>query len=252
MERTTARRLMADWLSPLSRPDKQMTVTPAARSLLDTDSDGKITSDELINGLVRDQVSFDPRLKEILANRSKLPLDTSIRPKDQGAFGTVEQCGEFVMRYFKEARAAAGLSGASFETDFGPQHDLADTLRRMAAGTETRAGYTAYLNSGLTPPRAGDVLIAQSPDGSEFHYALITGVENKGGQWMATVYQANVPFDVNSHDPKDHLQEIPIAYRDGRWSLQRLATAQAGYGSDMDVVGWIHPGPAKALPGAAP
>ncbi|HEY9857811.1 MAG TPA: CHAP domain-containing protein [Stenomitos sp.] len=252
MDRIAAQRLMSKLLKPIFRPDQQYEVTPAARTLIDANHDGKIANEELLEGLVRDQVSFDPRVREIIANRSKLDLDRSITPKDKSAaFGTVEQCMEFVMRYYKESRAKAGLSGGSFDTDFGPQHSLADELRLMASDPSRKPGYSGFLNNGMTPPRAGDVLVAESADGEEFHIALVSEVNHRGSQWEVTVYEANVPFNTNSPRLEDHLHKYPLTNNNGTWEMPALPTSKQGYGNDMFVVGWIHPEGDKALPGAA-
>lgn len=252
MDRLDAQRLMSKLLKPIFRPDQQYEVTATARQLIDGNRDGKVTNEELLEGLVRDQVSIDPRVREIIANRSRMEIDRSIAPRDKSAsFGTVEQCMEFVMRYFRESRAKAGKPGSSFEADFGPQHNLADDLRLMASDPSMRPGYNGYLNDGMTPPRAGDVLVAESLNGEEFHIALVTEVTPRGGQWEVTVYEANVPFNTNSPRPEDHLHKLPLTYRDGTWSMPALPTSRQGYNHDMFVVGWIHPEGNKTLPGAA-
>lgn len=251
MDRVSAQRLMSKLLKPIFRPDQQYEVTPSARTLIDGNHDGKITHDELLEGLVRDQVSFDPKVREIISNRTRLEVDRSIVPGDKSAsFGTVEQCMEFVMRYFRESRAKAGLTGSSFETDFGPQHSLADELRLMANDPGRKPGYAGHLNNGLTPPRAGDVLVAESADGEEFHIALVTEVNHRGGRWEVTVYEANVPFNTNSPHPEDHLHRLPLTDDNGTWEMPALPTSRQGYANDMFVVGWIHPEGDKALPGA--
>lgn len=251
MDRLTAQRLMSNLLKPIFRPDQQYEVTPSARALIDGNHDGKVTHDELLEGLVRDQVSFNPKVREIIANRSKLELDRSIKPKDKSAsFGTVEQCGEFVMRYFRESRAKAGLPGTSFDTDFGPQHNLSNDLRLMASDPSMRKGYSGHLNDGMTPPRAGDVLVAESLDGEEFHLALVAEVAHRGGQWEVTVYEANVPFNSNGPRVEDHLHKLSLTNSNGKWSMPALPTSSQGYNNDLHVVGWIHPEGDKALPGA--
>lgn len=252
MDRSIAQGMMSRLLKPIFRPDQQYEVTPAARTLIDGNRDGKISHDELLEGLVRDQVSFDPRIREIIANRSKMDIDRTIRPRGKSAsFGTVEQCMEFVMRYFQEARVNAGLPGKSFEADFGPQHNLADDLRLMTSDPSLRQGYTGHLNDGMTPPRAGDVLVAESLNGEEFHIALVTEVSPRGGHWEVTVYEANVPFNTNGPRVEDHLHTLQMTNRNGTWTMPALPTSRQGYDSDMFVVGWIHPEGDKALPGAA-
>lgn len=252
MDPVSARRLMSQLLRPILRPDQQYDVTPTAKSALDQNRDGKISSDELLQGLVRDDVSFDPRIREIIANRSRLDLDASVVPSDKSSsYGTVEQCMEFVQRYYLEAREHVGLMGPSFDVDFGLQHNLAGEVRQLAAGQSQKPGYQAYLNGGLTPPRAGDVLSAESPDGEEFHVALVAGVDKVGDRWEVTVYEANVPYGQNSKRIQDHLEKLTLDHQDGRWKLTAFQTAKAGYDANMDVVGWIHPEASKALPGAA-
>lgn len=252
MDRTSANRMMSDNLSLFSRPDRQYNVTSDARQLIDSNHDGQVDREEVLEGLMRDQISFDPKLREIIANRSRMPIDPAIMPRDQSAtFGTVEQCMEFAMRYFKESRAKAGMTSASFNVDFGRQHDIADEVRLMANGKLDRPGYDAYLNGGITPPRAGDILSAESPRGHEFHVAVVTDVEPKGDRWEVSVFQANIPFNVNSHDLQDHIQTLPLDYQNGRWTMPPIPTRAYRYGEDMNVVGWIHPEGDKALPGAA-
>lgn len=253
MDRITAQGMMSKLLKPIFRPDQQYEVTPSARTLIDGNRDGKVTHDELLEGLVRDQVSFDPKVRGIIANRSRMEIDRSIRPGSKSAaFGTVEQCMEFVLRYFKESRAKAGMPGSSFDTDFGPQRSLANDLRLMAADPSVRSGYKGHLNIDLTPPRAGDILVAESMNGEEFHIALITEVNHRGGQWEVTIYDANVPFNTNSPRIEDHLRKLPLTFANGTWSMPALPTSRQGYDNDMEVVGWIHPEGSKALPGAAP
>lgn len=159
---------------------------------------------------------------------------------------------EFVQRYFAEARARQGKHGPSFDVDFGVQHNLAGELRQLAASQLKIPGYQGFLNGGLTPPRAGDVLVAESPDGTEFHVALVTAVEPVGAAWQVTIYQANVPYGTNARRYEDHTEQRTLVASATGWQLERLPTARAGYGSDMDVVGWLHPEGDKALPGAAP
>lgn len=252
MDRIAAQSLMSKLLKPIFRPDQQYEVTAAARQAIDTNRDGKVTNEELLEGLVRDQVSLDPRVREILANRSRMEIDRAIAPRDKSAsFGTVEQCMEFAMRYFRESRAKAGKSGSSFDADFGVQHNLADDLRLMASDPSLKGGYNGYLNDGTIPPRAGDVLVAESLNGEEFHIALVTEVVPKGSQWEVTVYEANVPFNTNASRPEDHLHKLPLTNHNGTWSMPALPTSRQGYSNDMFVVGWIHPEGNKALPGAA-
>lgn len=240
--------LTSNWLYT-PRPDKQFQITERARALLDADGNGKISKAELRAGLLQDTVSFDPKLKQILANRSRIPLDPAILPKDKSPrWDTVEQCMEFVMRYFKEDRAKANLADPSFDADFGPQHNIAKDVRALAKGELKKPGYTAYVNGEITPPRAGDILIAEGK--STYHVALVTAMTHNGKGWTLTVFQANVPYDTNSPNMEDHVEKIPLTYRDGKWSVPPLATAQKGYDEDMDVVGWVHPDDSKALPEA--
>lgn len=253
MDRITAQRMMSKLLKPIFRPDQQYEVTPSARTLIDGNRDGKISNDELLEGLVRDQVSFDPKVRGIIANRSRMDIDRSVKPRSKSAsFGTVEQCMEFVMRYFAEARANAGKAGSSFETDFGSQRSLANDLRLMASDPSLRSGYKGHLNVGMTPPRAGDILVAESMNGEEFHIALVTEVAPRGSQWEVTVYEANVPFNTNGPRVEDHLRKLPLTFSNGSWSMPALPTSRQGYTNDMEVVGWLHPEESKALPGAAP
>lgn len=251
MDRATARYLLSDNFNPLQRPDVQYWVSPQAKALLDSDGDGQISRDELVEGLVRDQVSIDPKTREIIANRSRMAIDTALMPKNQGNFGTVEQCMEFIMRYFRESRGKMGRGGPSFDQEFGNQHDLAGDVRQLASGRLVKPGYDGYLNGSITPPRAGDILAADNPGTDEFHVALVTAVEPRGYGWEVTVFQANVPFNTNGARLEDHLQKLPLRYDDGHWTLPALPTSHLGYNGDLDVVGWIHPEGDKALPGAA-
>lgn len=252
MDPTTASSLMSTWLKPFFRPDQQLSPTVGARVLVDENRDGKISRDELQRGLVRDEVSIDPITRALIANRSRLVIDTSIMPKDRSSsFDTVEQCMEYAMRYFKESRSRSGLPGGSFDVDFGSQHNLTNEVRNMAAGTFKKPGYSAYLNGSITPPRAGDILAAEAPSGEKFHVAIVTDVQREGEQWWVTVLQANVPFNRNSPDVAGHLQRLPMTLVDGQWIMAPLPTSRYGYGEDMNVVGWIHPDSQKALPGAA-
>lgn len=252
MDQTIASSLMSTWLKPFLRPDQQLSPTIGARVLVDENRDGKISRDELQQGLVRDEVSIDPQTRALIANRSKLVIDSSIMPKDRSSnFDTVEQCMEYAMRYFLESRTRSGLQGGSFDVDFGNQHNLTNEVRNMAAGTFRKPGYSAYLNGSITPPRAGDVLAAESPSGERFHVAIVTDVQREGEQWWVTVLQANIPFNSNSHDLPGHLQRLPMVQENGQWTMPPLPTSRFGYGEDMAVVGWIHPDSQKALPGAA-
>jgi hypothetical protein len=251
MDFATAKNLMAQYFTPYLRADQQYDVTPEAAALIDQNHDNKITQDEVLAGLMKDQIAIDPKTREIIANRSLMAIDSNIMPKQHGQFGTVEQCMEFVMRYFRVARQEAGEATASFDTDFGKQHNLADTVRQLAAGTLDQPGYDGYLNGGITPPRAGDILSAENQATDEFHVALVTNVQKQGNQWYVTVYQANVPFNNDSPNLSDHLQKLPMTYQNGKWVIQPLNTSQEGYKGDMAVVGWIHPEDDKALPGAA-
>lgn len=252
MDRTIALSLMNTWLKPLFRPDQQLGITLPTKTLLDENHDGKISNDELLGGLVRDEVSIDPKTRALIANRSRLALDSSIMPKDRSPkFDSVEQCMEYAMRYFHESRAKSGFTGGSFDVDFGSQHNLVNEVRNMAAGTLKKPGYSAYLNGGITPPRAGDILAAQSPSGLAFHVAIVTEVQREGDRWFLTILQANVPLNTNGRDLAEHLQKVPLQLENGTWTIPMLPTSRFGYDEDMNVVGWIHPDTQKALPGAA-
>jgi hypothetical protein len=61
--------------------------------------------------------------------------------------------------------------------------------------------YERHLNNGLTPPRAGDILVAQGPFSGQFHTALFQSVRGSS----VTVFQANVAwsgFHAFKHIPR--------------------------------------------------
>lgn len=238
---------------PWVRADKRFGITIPARDILDEDGNGKISLKELRNGLAGDRVFFDPVTRRVTANRSRIPVDASVFPKDRSdRFDTVEQCMEFVMRYFHEERAKEGLGTSSFDSDFGGgrQYNISSEFRSIARNPGSRSGYAAYENGQTVPPRAGDVLVAESTSSAEFHIALITAVEPKEDGWEVSVYQANVPYNSNSHKLEDHIQKFPMEFKNGRWTLPVLPTSRYGYDADMEVVGWLHPYGNKALPQA--
>lgn len=254
MDFTTAKRLLA----ATAHPAMAWVATPEAKGLVDGNGDDKVSTEELLGGLVGDQVSLDPNTRRILANRSRLPVDATILPGDHSQYvESVEQCMEFALRYFKESRAKAGLPGTSFDADFGEPHNLADETRQLASGAATRPGYDAYLNGGITPPRAGDILVLESARATMYHVAIVAGVERRGDRWVVQVYQANVPYNVNSPRFSDHLEDLPMTYTRGKWTMAPyrygwdLPKLHTSYWENILVVGWIHPKGEKALPGAA-
>ena len=80
-----------------------------------------------------------------------------------------------------------------------------------------------------------------------YHTALVWRVE-EDGVW---VYHANVPKGDASPDWRAHVMRLPMTRgADGSYFLPPLKTSTLGFGSDMDVTGWIHPTGSSRLPGA--
>lgn len=213
--------------------------------------DAPINDVDLVVGLSRDYLAWDHRTHRVIATQSQMPVNRAIRPHDESdVFDSVEQCMEFVMRYFRTEMQNTGRMHGSFGEDWPEQRNIAAEVRQMAEGKLRKMGYTAYLNGGSVPPRAGDVLSLEAPDG-EFHVALVTKVHHKDGKWFVRVFEANVPFNTNDPEIAHHFSELPMEVKNGRFKILSAKTSEKGYGMDMDVVGWIHPLGEKALPGAA-
>ena len=169
---------------------------------------------------------------------SEIPLDTSVvpGPKSQlpGYERSVEQCGEFVYRYFR-------LHGHPYP-DYPTLGQPAEYIRQA----NYRAQFPAFSNPSAVGPRAGDILAAQGPAG-EYHTALIWIVETD----VVWVYHANVPLGNASRDWRDHILRVPLTRAaDGAYFMPPLKTSELGFRHDMAVVGWIHPTGSSRLPGA--
>ncbi|MBI4424684.1 MAG: hypothetical protein HY554_13205 [Elusimicrobia bacterium] len=171
---------------------------------------------------------------------SEIPLDTGIVPRPRsrllGYEDEVEQCGEFLYRYFKE-------SGHAWP-DYPTLGQPAEYIR----GGEHGGPFPAFLNPSSTPPRAGDLVAGIGPPGyGMYHSALIWKVE-ADAVW---VYQANVPWGNASPFWEDHVMRFPLErLEDGRYWMPPLRTSGMGYWADINVTGWIHPTGASRLPGA--
>jgi hypothetical protein len=79
--------------------------------------------------------------------------------------------------------------------------------------------YERHLNNGLTPPRAGDILVAQGPFSGQFHTALFQSVRGSS----VTVFQANVAWS-GFHAFK-HIQEAAVPSAVGGVAELRAAHA---------------------------
>lgn len=207
--------------------------------------------------LEKDAIAWDAKTRQFIATSSHVKIDEAVRPADKSAIfdNSIEQCMEFVMRYFRTVREKLHKPDGGFGADWTLQYNIADDVKHIADGSLKKQGYVAFLNGGAVPPRAGDVLSMQSPVVGDakprhFHVALISDVYQKGRDWYAKVFEANVPYHVNLPDVKQHYSEIPLNVKNGKFTLDRVKTAAKGYTTDMDVVGWIHPLKEKALPGA--
>ncbi len=173
-------------------------------------------ADAVVGAFEKDEITWDPALKKLIRTESALTIDESVRPKDVSPEfeNSVEQCMEFVERYFRTEMAKSGRKTGSFGEDWPSQHNIADEVRAMASGAKPVEGYSAYLNGQGLPPRAGDVLSLES-----------------------------------AADQGTPASEFHVTVKGGKWTLQRVMTSQRGYSTDMDIVGWIHPTGKKALPG---
>ncbi|MDB5099030.1 MAG: hypothetical protein JWM80_3451 [Cyanobacteria bacterium RYN_339] len=207
--------------------------------------------------LEKDMVAWDAKTQQFIATASHIKIDEAVRPADQSKIfdGSIEQCMEFVMRYFRTVREKFHAKDGGFGADWTMQYNIADDVKHIADGSLKKPGYVAFRNGGAVPPRAGDVLSMQSPVVGDakprhFHVALISDVYQKGRRWYAKVFEANVPYHINVQDVKKHYAEIPLKVHNGKFELDRVRTSLKGYTTDMDVVGWIHPLKEKALPGA--
>ena len=166
---------------------------------------------------------------------SQIPLDTSVVPRRRsiipGYEDHVEQCGEFVYRYFRE-------HGRDYPTRGQPaEYILQGNYRDQ---------FPAFANPSFTAPRAGDILAAKGPAADEYHTALIWKVES-AAVW---VYQANVPWGNGSPDWRKHVARLPMILRpDGSYFMPALKTSHLGYDHDFDVVGWIAPTGSSGLAG---
>jgi hypothetical protein len=210
------------------------------------------TDGDLVAALTRDTVAWDAAAQQLIATESSLDVDRTVKPLDKSPlFGdtSVEQCMEFAERYFRTQMKKAGRASGSFGEDFPVQHNIAPEVKALASGKVRMAGYSAYLNGGSVPPRAGDIVSMAAPDG-EFHVAIISKVFRKDGNWFARVFEANVPFNTNDPNLDHHFEDLPMKVDNGRFTIAPAETSAKGYGMDMDVVGWIHPRGDKALPGA--
>ena len=188
--------------------------------------------------------AHDTNGAELLApapeDSSEIALDTSIVPRGYsllpGLDGEVEQCGEFVYRYF----AAHGQGWPRYPTLGQP----AEYIR----GRSQRPEFPAFLNGGLVPPRAGDIIAGTGPPGSGiYHTALVWKVE-KDAIW---VYQANVPLRFDSSRWQDHVARLPMdRLDDGGYRIRPIDRAFSRFRADIGLTGWIHPLGDRRLPGA--
>ncbi|MCX5789815.1 MAG: CHAP domain-containing protein [Elusimicrobia bacterium] len=170
---------------------------------------------------------------------SEITFDTGVVPGPRSTIpgweDHVEQCGEFVYRYFR----AQGHGYPDYPTRGQPaEYILQGNYRDQ---------FPAFTNPSFTAPRAGDILAAKGPAADEYHTALIWKVDTQA-VW---VYQANVPWGNRSPDWRNHLARLPMILRpDGSYFMPALPTSHLGYNHDFDVVGWIHPTGSASLAGA--
>src|SRR5205814_1551722 len=128
----------------------------------------------------------------------------------------VEQCGEFVYRYFH-------TSGKNYPTMGQPYYFL------MSGLDEKNISHPAYqriLNNGTVPPKAGDILVAKGPASGEFHTALIQAVRGSS----ITIFQANVAWDWQA--PGKYLYaRLPLNYDfdTNLYYMPPLPTSRFGY-----------------------
>ena len=170
---------------------------------------------------------------------SEIPLDTSIVPGPESSIpgyeDGVEQCGEFVYRYFR-------VHGHAY-----PDYPTLGQPAEYVLSGNYRDQFPAFTNPSFTAPRAGDILAAKGPADGEYHTALVWKVEPD----RVWVYQANVPKGTASPDWQDHVAGLPMTRKpDGSYFMPPLNTSQLGYRHDFDVAGWIHPTGSSRLPGA--
>lgn len=208
-------------------------------------------------GLENDTIAWDDKTRKLVATASEIQIDESVRPFSESPhFGSgVEQCMEFAIRYFREVMQKANRFEGSFGTDWTVQYNISDEIRKIASGRLKKDGYTAYASGGTVPPRAGDVVVFETPKDQwdtahEFHVAIVSKVFQRGGQWYGRIYEANVPLGTNDPDISRHFEDVPLTVRNGSFSFDRLNTTAKKYKTDMDCVGWLHPLGMKALPGA--
>ncbi|MCC7386770.1 MAG: CHAP domain-containing protein [Deltaproteobacteria bacterium] len=175
-----------------------------------------------------------------VAATSEIALDLSIVPRARstlpGYGRSVEQCGEFVYRYFR----AHGHAYPDYPT-------LGQPAEYVASGSY-KPSFPAFRNGSHTPPRAGDILTFRGPPMSGlYHTALIYKVE-ADAVW---VYQANLPIGNASPIAADHTMKLPLLRTpEGRFVMPKLESRKLGMSGDVDVVGWIHPTGQSRLPGA--
>jgi hypothetical protein len=208
-------------------------------------------------GLEQDTIAWDDKTRKLVATASEIAIDESVRPFNQSPHfdSGVEQCMEFAIRYFKDVMKKNNRFEGSFGTDWTVQYNISDEIRKIASGRLKKDGYTAYASGGNVPPRAGDVVVFETPKAQwdtahEFHVAIVSKVFQRGGQWFGRIYEANVPLGSNDPDISRHYEDVPLTVRNGTFTFDRLDTSAKGYKSDMDCVGWLHPLGMKALPGA--
>jgi len=173
---------------------------------------------------------------------SAIALDPALQPRNHsripGYEKYVEQCGEFVWRYFN-------TSGKHYPTMGQPYYFLLSGLDEKG---QPHPAFKRLLNNGTLPPRAGDILVAKGPGSGEFHTALIQAVQGN----TVVIFQANVAWDWQAPG-KFLYARLPLQYdyTTGLYYMPDLPTSKFGYRHDFWVAGWIHPtGDENSLPGA--
>jgi len=137
----------------------------------------------------------------------------------------VEQCGEFIYRYFR-------THNKKYPTQGQPYFFLTTGLDN---NKEPQPAWMRIFNGGQIPPMAGDILVAKGKDNQDFHTALITEVSAQG----VSVLQANVPLDWQSQPILEDIFSLQYDAETLHYFMPNLPTSRYGYSNDFVVTGWI-------------
>ncbi|MDB5099470.1 MAG: hypothetical protein JWM80_3891 [Cyanobacteria bacterium RYN_339] len=196
-----------------------------------------------VDARTRQAIAEAAALEAPAGSESEIELDASIQPRNRstipGFERSVEQCGEFAYRYFHTLHKGYPTQGQPYEflkTGQGVFFTANGPVRKAMPQFERN------FNGGAEPPCAGDILVAKGARPGEYHTAIITKVQD--GQ--VHVLQANVPL--NYCGGREVQAAYPLESRNGKHTMPPLPTSKKGYKDDFQVVGWIRPTGADALP----